>query len=211
MKFGLFANVATTFGLAAPKTQAQETIPAVNLAGIADSSWGWGLLISLLGITGMFSLFARRQSGLRAATAAEIDAFTERAAQVMSMAARVNGKIDSREIHAIRSILSRITGRIFPAPALADLVGDTVAVNSENDFVALGAGLCADDRERLVQAALMIVVEKGDVSFNASCFISKLSSALEIGQEQFNDIVDLAFGTEPTPAAPALSTLTATV
>ena len=174
--------------------------PHLSPVQIAGGYWGWGLVGGLVLFGGLSKLSGFATGRRRRQALGKVDSFTERAAQVMGMAAAADGRIDKQEVVTICSVLERITGTSYPPDAVLDIIRNTGDGSISADLSPLSRDMTADHRELLVKAALMVVASDGDISSEESSFLSRLTAAMGLGQDQFNAIVDSTFGGKSAPA-----------
>lgn len=174
--------------------------PQLTLAQKAQGFWGWGIVAGFVLFGGLSKLGGFAARGKRRQALRQVDSFTERAAQVMGMAAAADGRLDKEEVATICSVLERITGTSYPAEVVVDIIRNAGDGSISADLSPLSRGMNADHRELLVKAALMVVASDGDISADESSFLSRLTTAMGLGQEQFNSIVDSTFAGQQAPA-----------
>ena len=126
----------------------------------------------------------------------------------MCHVAKADGQLDPSEVKMIRRIITAKTGRKFTEKQIMLMVSETADTLSQEDCVMFGEGLSEEERNLVMEAALLVAVADGEIHATEHSLVMNLANGLGIKAEEFRamlrDIADQLQGaSSSTSAAPA--------
>ncbi|MCY1125735.1 TerB family tellurite resistance protein [Frigidibacter sp. RF13] len=131
----------------------------------------------------------RRNKGKRGRLMGDVTPAVRVMIEVLCHAAKADGQIDDREVSVIANIIPQLTGTPVSREIVAEMARLADPRLSPSGFKAFGKGLRSEQRELIVQSALMVVSADGQVSPKEQAFISGLVQGLEITRDRFDFLV----------------------
>lgn len=165
-------------GLIAPEVPAAPTLTAQE---IATGFSGTFLLVLALFFKAAIEL--REFVSRRRRTGSNTAAINTLAA--MCHIAKADGEIDPAEIEMIGAVIFDKTGRQFSIQQIAQMIELTEDTLDPEDYAGFGEGLTEHERERLIEAALIVAVADGEIHPAEHSLMMNLARGLNIPAAKF--------------------------
>ncbi len=157
------------------------TTAALSTKEIASGFSGTFLLVLALFFKGTIELrefmTRRRRSGSPTAAVNTLAA--------MCHIAKADGEIDPAEVEMIGAVLFEKTGRQFSIKQIAQMIEMTEDHLNPEDYAGFGEGLSEAERERLLEAALIVAVADGEIHAAEHSLMMNLARGMNIPAAKF--------------------------
>lgn len=177
------------------------TVAALTSKDIASGFAGTFLLVLALFFKGTIELrefFSRRRR--KGSSTAAVNTLA-----AMCHIAKADGEIDPAEVEMIAAVVFEKTGRQFSIQQIAQMIEMTEDNLDPEDYVGFGDGLNEEERERLLEAALIVAVADGEIHTAEHSLMMNLARGLNIPAAKFRktlqSVADELAGLSPSASA----------